>query len=84
MDVLFYAQIGGIQEQKNECVLHTGLHKVCHGVFHFFLCQADIMLERVTIRHDNVVSPAVVQDTRRKHGEEGLAGFTLPAGQFDK
>lgn len=42
------------------------------------------MLERVTIRHDNVVSPAVVQDTRRKHGEEGLAGFTLPAGQFDK
>ncbi|MCF2698001.1 hypothetical protein I6E67_20790, partial [Phocaeicola vulgatus] len=58
VDVLLYAQVGGIQEQKDECVLHTGLHKVCHEMCVFR--RADTVLERGTIHHGNVVPPAVM------------------------
>ena len=41
VDVLLYAQVRGVQEQKDECVLHTGLHKVCHGGFPLFFRKTD-------------------------------------------
>ena len=84
VDILLYAQVGGIQEQKNECVLHTGLHKVCHEVCFSFFRQADTVPGRVTIHHGNVIFPAVMQDTGRGNGEGGLAGSSLPAGKCDK